>query len=239
VHDKMSMVFRELFREETAHGLLVAMALPSDGEPAGEASEIVDEERALVAGAHQRRQRTFVGGRIALHRALSSVGGAQGVILANARGAPLVDAPFLGSVSHKDTIAVALARGPASGHAPADAIGIDVEHARPRETDIGRHVLTERERAALGHAGLAVEREVVLRFSMKEALYKVLDPFLHRYIGFLEVEIDPRPDGGALVRTQLKEGFCPVVVDVRWRERDGFFLSTACAHVPSESPCAP
>jgi 4'-phosphopantetheinyl transferase EntD len=233
------MAFEELFREESEHGLLIAIALPHEDALDVESTEVVDEERALVSGAHRRRQRTFVGGRIALHRALRGVGSVHGPILANPRGAPLVLAPFLGSVSHKDTVAVALARGPSSGPARADAIGIDVEVARARDVDIGRHVLTERERAALGGSGLTREREVVLRFSMKEALYKVLDPFLHRYIGFLEVEIDPLPDGGAHVHTQLKEGSCPVVVDVRWRERDGLFLSTARATLVVEPSCAP
>jgi len=218
------MPYPELFRDETEHGTLVALAI-DEAEPA--IDEVTAEERALVDEKHPRRQRTFLGGRAALRRALLARGAHTGSILVDARGAPAVAAPFLGSISHKDTVAIALASARESGG--AIAIGVDVEHDRARDTDISRAVLTDRERTALGNAGLDPAREVVLRFSMKEALYKVLDPFLHRYIGFREVEIDPLHDGGARVALALKEGACPVVVDVRWRARDGYFVSTARA----------
>lgn len=218
------MPYDELFRDETEHGLLVALSL--DEETARD-DEVTPEERALVEDKHPRRRRTFLGGRAALRRALTAHGAPQASILVDARGAPVVHAPYLGSISHKDHVAIALATARDAGG--AIAVGVDVEHDRARDTDISRAVLTDRERTSLGRAGLDPAREIVLRFSMKEALYKVLDPFLHRYIGFREVEIDPEADGGARVVLALKHDTCPVDVDVRWRAREGYFVSTARA----------
>jgi 4'-phosphopantetheinyl transferase EntD len=73
-------------------------------------------------------------------------------------------------------------------------------------------------------------REVLLRFSAKEAIYKALDPFVRRYVGFLEVEVTPRPDGTADVRSQLPEasdGARAFAIDVRWQRFAGLVLTTA------------
>ena len=52
-------------------------------------------------------------------------------------------------------------------------------------------MLTEAEQAEI--ASLAERdraREVTVRFSAKEAIYKAIDPFVRRYVGFQEVEVD-------------------------------------------------
>ncbi len=49
-------------------------------------------------------------------------------------------------------------------------------------------MLTPRECGTLGGvAGMTEQEEVLLRFSVKEAVYKAAHPFLHRPLGFKDV----------------------------------------------------
>jgi 4'-phosphopantetheinyl transferase EntD len=50
-------------------------------------------------------------------------------------------------------------------------------------------VLLPDELAALNDNDSRRRREMFERFSLKEALYKGLDPFVRRYVGFLEVGV--------------------------------------------------
>ncbi len=145
------------------------------------------------------------------------------------RGGPLLPAGWTGSISHKDTIAVGLA-SPSKSH----TVGVDVEVDRPLVHDIARLILTARELEEI--APLAPEpraREVLLRFSAKESIYKALDPYVGRYVGFAEAEVTPLADGTAKVALLLRddedpskrEG--PFEVDVRWFRRDGLILTSA------------
>lgn len=40
---------------------------------------------------------------------------------------------------------------------------------------------------------MSAESEVLLRFSLKEGLYKAIHPFVRRYVGFLEVRPGQTP----------------------------------------------
>ena len=123
-------------------------------------------------------------------------------ILPDDRGAPTLPPGWVGSISHKRGLAVALAAPARAG----ERIGVDVEVRRPPRLDLAPRILTEAERAAIAdlepHArGLAV----ALRFSLKEAIYKSIDPFLRRYVGFREVAVFPE-DGVARVERELGFG---------------------------------
>lgn len=57
-----------------------------------------------------------------------------------------------------------------------------------RRVDLRRRILTPRECDSLGGvAGVTEQEEVLLRFSVKEAVYKAVHPFLHRPLGFKDV----------------------------------------------------
>ena len=70
--------------------------------------------------------------------------------------------------------------------------GVDIElPAVRRRSDLRRRVLTPRECGSLGDVhGVTAEEEVLLRFSIKEAVYKAAHPFLHRPLGFKDVSQD-------------------------------------------------
>ena len=59
-----------------------------------------------------------------------------------------------------------------------------------RRVDLRRRVLTPRECGSLGGvAGMTEQEEVLLRFSVKEAVYKAAHPLLHRPLGFKDVRV--------------------------------------------------
>jgi 4'-phosphopantetheinyl transferase EntD len=208
-----------------AHGRCVGVRLPTSEEEVRElaASLLEPEEQAFAVGLPPARRRTWVGGRAAVRRALEAASlDARGCILPDDRGAPRFPAGVAGSISHKETLAVALVT------AKQGTIGVDVELDRVGRQDISRHVLAEDEIGEIaGLEGDVRAREVLLRFSTKEAIYKALDPFVRRYVAFHEVSVTPRPDGTADVRARLRPGEGPFAVEVTWRRAEGVILTTS------------
>ena len=182
------------------------------------------QERATCARWAPKRQATFAAGRHALRLALVEAGvvadvEAVGAIGRDDRGAPVLPDHLAHlrravSITHKDSVAGALV---VVGSAGVDRAGVDTvavgcdleldpESGRDRHSMAGlaRQVLSPHELQALvdaAHQPLddrSHRRAVLERFSLKEALYKGLDPFVRRYVGFLEVGVVVDVDGAAL-----------------------------------------
>jgi 4'-phosphopantetheinyl transferase EntD len=159
------------------------------------------EEQALCAPWAPKRQATFAAGRQALRLALSQVGHVDvGVIARDDRGAPVLPPMLPGalrvSITHKDSVAGALVVADVENDV---TVGVDLElddgRARKEIDTLARHVLLPHELAQLPDDDDDARRRTLFeRFSWKEALYKALDPFLRRYIGFTEVHVDVGDD---------------------------------------------
>ncbi len=191
---------------------MIVLAL-AEAELAGALAALPAAEQALAAKLPEARRRELIAGRTALHTVLADA------ILTDDRGAPIAPAGWRVSVSHKggrdDVLAAALiARDQGA------CVGLDLEAAVAPRLDIARRVLTAREQAALPDRG----RAVTLRFAIKEAIYKAVDPFVRRYVGFTEVELDVRDDGSCTVTSELG-----LAIDAAWREHDGHWIATATA----------
>ena len=202
----------------------MGVRLPESPREIDELAEggLAPEERAFAAGLATLRRRTWVGGRIALRQALSRSGLDAPAVLADARGAPIMPAGVAGSISHKESLAVALVA------ADSRRLGVDVEIDSRRTHDIASMVLTDEEAlelAAFDDAARA--REVLLRFSVKEAVYKALDPYVRRYVAFKEVGVVPLPGGGVRVRPFLPASEGHFVIEARWMRFDGLVLTVA------------
>lgn len=183
------------------------------------------------------RRGTFVGGRMAMREALGSVLGGDAVppVLRNSRGAPVLPPGVTGSISHKRELALAAVtrQDRAVRH-----VGVDLE-MRPTAADLERpsiapRILTAIERAELTAEQLdpLVERErVLVHFAVKEAVYKAIDPFVERYVGFTEVELIVDANGTAEVALLLPE---PSVQDVRveaqWYTDGDWLVATAFSY---------
>lgn len=199
----------------TAHGTCV-IAEVSDAEIGRALSLLPAAERAHAQTLVPARRAELVRGRTALHAALAQLAptllGAP--LLHDDRGAPIMPPGWVGSVSHKGSRAAALVASLAGAR-----VGVDLERAAPSRLDISARILTPRELLALTDRG----RGTTLRFSIKEAIYKAVDPFVRRYVAFTEVELDVQ-DGVAHVTSAL-----PLAIETTWQEHDGFWLATARA----------
>ena len=194
-----------------AHGACVIVEL-DDTEAA--LAQLAPAEQLRAAELAPVRRRDFIAGRTALRLALADEPGGTAGVLSDARGAPVLPAGWVGSLSHKGGLAAALVAPAGAGH-----VGVDLERAVAPRADIARRILTPREQAALADRGAGV----TLRFAIKEAIYKAIDPYERRYVGFLEVELDFAGEAVA-VSTAL-----PYAIEATWREHAGHWLATARA----------
>ncbi len=183
------------------------------------------EERLFAESLSPLRQRSWIAGRIALRSALERLGASAGPILSTPRGAPLLPAGIAGSISHKSGRAVAWAL-----RSERFRVGIDLEPLRPVRKGIERNVLTDAERTeVLALSESQLWENTLLRFSIKEAIYKAVDPYWQRWVGFEEVSVFPRLDGGVRIEFALEEPAPLLEVDAWWRIEEDEILAIARA----------
>eukprot|EP00539_Tryblionella_compressa_P020466 CAMPEP_0178865610 /NCGR_PEP_ID=MMETSP0747-20121128/4511_1 /TAXON_ID=913974 /ORGANISM="Nitzschia punctata, Strain CCMP561" /LENGTH=369 /DNA_ID=CAMNT_0020532427 /DNA_START=23 /DNA_END=1132 /DNA_ORIENTATION=+ len=170
-------------------------------------------------------------------------------VLKDSFGRPILVPGIFGSISHKQNRGVAILSSSLpiadSGDDPINkpgmtfaGIGVDLEMtSRPGRPSIAKKVLTEAEREALGGLpGISPEEEVLLRFSLKEAIYKAAHPLLCQYVGFQEAEVTPLPDGTATCKwfldTKADEKITKLTA--HWikltDEEEEFFLTSASVY---------
>jgi phosphopantetheine--protein transferase-like protein len=174
---------------------------------------------------------------------LPSVSTRDQSILKDEHGRPQVPNGFMGSISHKQTTGVALVStlpvpaddGAGSGSEaqtrPTIGIGVDIEQSFSRRKSVAKRILTPNELEDLGGLdGVTRDEEVLLRFSLKECVYKAMHPLICQFVGFQEAEIKPHNDGTATVSLNLKSGQHHRFKEVRahWRQIEGdYFLTTS------------
>jgi enterobactin synthetase component D len=208
------VALRRTERLALAHGACVLVELDDDSDAL---ADLVAAEQQRASQLSPGRRREFIAGRTALRLALGGDASAAHAMLSDERGAPVLPPGWVGSVSHKGALAAALVAPAGSGH-----VGIDLERAVPPRQDIASRILTPREQAALVDP-LDRGRAVTLRFAIKEAIYKAIDPYVRRYVAFTEVELEL--DGDDVVVTSA----LPLSIEARWHEHAGHWLATARA----------
>ena len=209
------------------------------GGRGGDGGEQVVGDRRLVAGLPGRaagagaQEERRVGDVV--EPAGPAVRGIAEVHVAEAvRGAPELPADVTGSISHKRTLAVALAAPRQNGISvgvdiePVPAVSSLGESGWDNRPDISSRVMTPDELALLADIPERLRRrEVILHFSLKEALYKAINPLIGRYVSFQEAVVLPAADGTVAVTLNLKKQEGPFRVGARWTEMDGHLLTTA------------
>ncbi|MEZ4241894.1 MAG: 4'-phosphopantetheinyl transferase superfamily protein, partial [Myxococcota bacterium] len=68
---------------------------------------------------------------------------------------------------------------------------------------------------------------LLVRFSIKESIYKALDPYVSRYVGFHEAQVDPDLQGAARVELFLTQGEGPFTVEARYEWLHGRLVTSA------------
>ena len=218
------MSFSTAFHHALPHGVLTAVTLPETPEVPEDRvlARLHQEERDFAANLKGHRRVEFIGGRLALRSACEQLGVRPGAILPTPRGAPQLPDGFSGSISHKRGLAIGMVCRDRDG-----TLGIDLEDYGPERPGITTMVLRESERSIVASLPEDVQWMATLqRFSMKEAVYKALDPYVQRYVGFHEAEVIPELNGIATVALHLKHGEGPFDVDARYTWLAGRLLCT-------------
>lgn len=217
--------FSIIFQHANPHGVLAAVSLPSQPEPIPREVQLAlfSEEWEFAASLKGYRQMQFVGGRLALHGAAQSLGVSPWPSLPDRWGAPILPAKTVGSISHKRTLAV----GMVARH-DGSTLGVDLETYGPPRPRVAAKVLTPQEQRAI--RDLPDDRRwfaILLRFSLKEALYKALHPHLRRYVDFQEVSIFPDLQGSGEVILHFPEADPDWHVSLHYDWWQGYLLSSA------------
>ena len=204
------------------------MELPSDvgirwaaqGEKPEDAqlSLLSAQERARYEGIRHARARThFLLGRVALRSLLADR------LDMRAAAVPLVVAPD-GGVDVKDRsvhVSIAHAGGVAVAVAAERVIGVDLEHIKPRSQDLAAFLLHPSERGAYGALPLDPVRRLILYWTLKEAVLKALRTGLRRSPKRVRLAIN-LAHRSALAFLEDRG-----TMELRFREREGFFVSVA------------
>lgn len=205
-------------RDDARFGTCVAVHLPvtSSVDPVALLGSLHREEQELGRALRGPRLIEFVGGRQASRLARSGMPGADSPTLSGPNGAPEVGGGVKISISHSQTLAVALV---STGH--AYAIGVDIE-AIPADAR-GEDLLAERILSTSERDGGAVE--TVQRLSIKEAAYKALVALMGKHLPLREISVAREGDAGFCVRVPDTE----LQVEVISSRIDEHYLSLARA----------
>ena len=221
------MSFQELFSVEIPNGVLVAYELPGFRPDfmLGDAIGLLPDEIAFCSGLDARRKISFAGGRLALRSALTILGLEPVSSLPNPRGAPIVPSGYRGSISHKDEVALAGATVDSGW-----TLGVDLEVYQPERSRIASKVLTDDELGDIEEMiGTDRWNAILQRFSLKEAIYKAIDPIVERYVSFKEVSVTlSGTDVAVDLRLKSPES---IEIECEQFERKGLLISVARARL--------
>lgn len=134
----------------------------------------------ILKSAVVKRRAEYLAGRYATRQLLQEVG-CNEVVAAGSDRAPIWPAGWLGSISHTETLAIAIL----APHHFSMGLGVDIETFRPEIMwEIATAFTTPNERDILAASGLPFETALLIVFSAKESLFKALYPLVQKMFGF-------------------------------------------------------
>lgn len=116
------------------------------------------------------------------------------------------------------------------GQSRNGTLGVDLEEYAPTRLNIASAILTEAEQETIRQ--LPEDRRwiaLLTRFSIKESIYKALNPHVRRYIDFKEAEVTPDLEGGAHIRLNLVHSEGPFAIEARYEWFQGRLLTSVRA----------
>ena len=142
-------------------------------------AELWPEEQAAASAMSERRAKAYASGRRVAHAALALVGAPPGAVASEGR-IPRWPPGFTGSITHSDSLAVAVA----ARLEDVRGVGVDVEAQGRVDDRSAQRVLSGAERRRFS------QPRWTLAFSAKEAVYKAVNPIVGEYLGFGDVAIE-------------------------------------------------
>ncbi len=143
-----------------------------------------------------KRRREFQAGRWAARHALRALGGPTVAIPVAADRSPVWPAGVLGSITHTDSVCLALV----ARVEHVALLGVDLEPDQPLFTGLLDSICVDEERRWLATQVDPARLGRVI-FAAKEAVYKALSPSMRTVIGFDAVAVSLAPDVGAFEAT--------------------------------------
>lgn len=217
--------FNLAFHHATPHGIVAAFNIPDSPDPVPDAvmERLHPDEARFAREQKGYRQVQFVGGRLAARQAASQLRIDLPPLLSTERGAPDAPEGLRISISHKRELALAMVSlaGPFQ-------LGVDLEDYGPARPKIAEKVLTPPELAEVRSIEDPTAQwiDTLLRFSIKESIYKAIDPYVGRYVAFKEAIVRPDLEGRAKVELGLSNNEGPFWVDARYEWLHGHLLTS-------------
>jgi len=149
--------------------------------------QLFPEEEECIQYAHTLRQEEFRVGRICARELLCSFGHGNTPLVMGSDRAPIWPGDVVGSISHTNTLCTAVV----AHKADIQSIGIDIAQCEALDETLYDVILTEKEISWLTSLPYGIQKETAtLIFSAKEAFYKCQYTLTHRWLDFLDVEVD-------------------------------------------------
>jgi|SRR5450432_1699074 4'-phosphopantetheinyl transferase EntD len=150
-------------------------------------AKLYPSENIVIAGTSPQRRAAFRNGRACSRAALAKINVASVPIPVGAGGAPIWPKGIVGSISHTDSIAVAVV----ASTPPVLGLGIDIEDDDPLETDdlVATICRPDERLPGCDLEYLANRRHGKLLFSIKEAVYKIYWPLSNTHLDFHDLRI--------------------------------------------------
>ncbi len=145
------------------------------------------ERLYLDSASSDQRRKEFTAGRVAAHLALQKLG-AKTEVLRHGNGAPIWPQNIVGSICHKDAIALALV----AWQKDYSGIGIDLEPVL-NDLVISKKIALPSELSWIDRQDS--ELRLTKLYAAKEALYKCINPISNTFFGFKDAELTPIKDG--------------------------------------------
>lgn len=177
--DSISTGLHRVFQSEAVHHCEI--------QGSTQVSALHPSEANYIAGNSGRRVQEFQLGRHCARVALSKLDCRGSPILADRNGCPIWPTGYVGSISNKNSIAVAVT----GKRNRLVSIGVDLETLDATDESLLERVCTRSELAQIGSLGNVKNAHAgTLFFCAKEAVFKCIYPLLlTREIGFGDIEL--------------------------------------------------
>lgn len=157
-------------------------------KPADCLAQLSPQEQALTSSMGSSRLAGFSAGRLAAKEALLQLGYVDTPVLIGEQRRPIWPVSVRGSISHcKDQCLVVVAESKHCGN-----LGIDVEQLKPLQAGVRKMIMTPAEREHLAALPAALQGNLPLEcvfFSLKESIFKCLNPLTQKWIEFQQANI--------------------------------------------------
>jgi 4'-phosphopantetheinyl transferase EntD len=153
------------------------------------------EERILVSGWVEKRQREFAASRRCARKALAALGISDFPLLPGQDRAPIWPSNIVGAITHTDCSPSGYCGVAVANSSLTTGLGIDAEPRLPLPAELWPSILDQEEqREALLTGEPGIQARLV--FSAKETTYKAIYPTLKQFLDFSDVHIQMRAEDG-------------------------------------------